>query len=476
MFATISCSASGLPLISRPSSKPSFMSSSCWMSTTDVDRTSTASVAPSRLASSSRTGFTSVTTTYRAPACCATAHAISPIGPAPVISTSSPSTGNVRVECTALPNGSKIAATSRSIAGSWCQTLVIGSAISSANAPGRSTPTLEVFAQRCRRPARQFRHRPQTTCPSPLTSSPGWKSLTLEPTDTTSPTNSWPITSGGVTAARAHSFQSAMCTSVPPIPVRSTRINTSLMPVSGSGTCVRVSPGPGACLVRASIASVCHGPGTRAAAGRVVLQHEVRPARTSVGRLAEASNRCAETPRCASIGATKRPPKRPTKGKGARTMRSATWRICGAIIVCGLLTAACSSASSTSSPPVGGTTSSSDEAAPSSSSFSSTGSPVDGGTIDGNWNGTYQPSGGGSGTFSVTFKQTGSSLNGTLSINVSCLDGAKVAGKVNGDTIQFGSVQGQCSVDYNGKINGDQMSGSYDIGGGTGGNWKASKT
>jgi hypothetical protein len=164
------------------------------------------------------------------------------------------------------------------------------------------------------------------------------------------------------------------------------------------------------------------------------------------------------------------------EGKGARTMRSATWRICGAVIICGLLTAACSSTSSTSSPPVGGTTSSSDEAAPSSSSFSSTGSPVDSGTIDSNWNGTYQPSGGGSGTFSVTFKQTGSSLNGTLSINVSCLDGAKVAGKVNGDTIQFGSVQGQCSVDYNGKINGDQMSGSYDIGGGTGGNWKASKT
>jgi len=157
-------------------------------------------------------------------------------------------------------------------------------------------------------------------------------------------------------------------------------------------------------------------------------------------------------------------------------MRSATWRICGAVIICGLLTAACSSTSSTSSPPVGGTTSSSDEAAPSSSSFSSTGSPVDSGTIDGKWNGTYQPSGGGSGTFSVTFKQTGSSLNGTLSINVSCLDGAKVTGKVNGDTIQFGSVQGQCSVDYNGKINGDQMSGSYDIGGGTGGNWKASKT
>ena len=85
------------------------------------------------------------------------------------------------------------------------------------------------------------------------------------------------------------------------------------------------------------------------------------------------------------------------------------------------------------------------------------------------------PSGGGSGDFSVTFTQTGSSLDGTLSISVACLDGAKVTGKVNGDSIDFGSVQGQCSVDYKGKISGDQMSGTYDVGGGVGGTWKASK-
>ena len=50
--------------------------------------------------------------------------------------------------CTALPNGSKIAATSRSIP-SWCrQMLVIGSAMYSANAPGRFTPTpMRVRAQ-----------------------------------------------------------------------------------------------------------------------------------------------------------------------------------------------------------------------------------------------------------------------------------------------------------------------------------------
>jgi len=156
-------------------------------------------------------------------------------------------------------------------------------------------------------------------------------------------------------------------------------------------------------------------------------------------------------------------------------MRRSAWvRIGGAVIVCGVLLAACSSSSSSSaaSTTAGGTEATT---APSSSSFEATGSPVSSSTVDGKWNGSYQPNGGGSGDFSVTFTQTGSSLDGTLSISVACLDGAKVTGKVNGDSIDFGSVQGQCSVDYKGKISGDQMSGTYDVGGGVGGTWKASK-
>jgi len=154
-------------------------------------------------------------------------------------------------------------------------------------------------------------------------------------------------------------------------------------------------------------------------------------------------------------------------------MRRSAWvRIGGAVIGCGILLAACSSSSSSSA---ASTPAEATSAAPSSSSFSSTGSPVSSSTVDGKWNGSYTPSGGGSGDFSVTFTQTGSSLDGTLSISVACLDGAKVTGKVNGDSIDFGSVQGQCSVDYKGKISGDQMSGTYDVGGGVGGTWKASK-
>jgi len=157
-------------------------------------------------------------------------------------------------------------------------------------------------------------------------------------------------------------------------------------------------------------------------------------------------------------------------------MRRSAWvRIGGAIIVCGLLLAACSSSSSSSAAgtPAGGTEATT--TAPSSSSFEATGSPVSSSTVDGKWNGSYQPNGGGSGDFSVTFTQTGSSLDGTLSISVACLDGAKVTGKVNGDSIDFGSVQGQCTVDYKGTIKGDQMSGTYGLGQGTAGTWKASK-
>ncbi len=92
--------------------------------------------------------------------------------------------------CTAFPNGSKIEATSSSTPAQWCQMFVIGSETSSANAPGRFTPSPIECAHRCRRPAMQLRQRPQTTWPSPLTRSPAEKSLTFDPNPTTSPTNS----------------------------------------------------------------------------------------------------------------------------------------------------------------------------------------------------------------------------------------------------------------------------------------------
>ncbi len=129
-----------------------------------------------------------------------------PMGPAPVTSTSSPSTGKESAVWTALPKGSKMAATSSETDSWWRQMLVMGRAMYSANAPGRFTPTPWVCAHRWRRPARQLRQRPQTTWPSPLTRSPGKKSTTLDPVSTILPTNSWPMVMGTGMVSCAHSF------------------------------------------------------------------------------------------------------------------------------------------------------------------------------------------------------------------------------------------------------------------------------
>jgi hypothetical protein len=156
--------------------------------------------------------------------------------------------------------------------------------------------------------------------------------------------------------------------------------------------------------------------------------------------------------------------------------RTAPPRMIVAFLACCALLAACSGSgtpttSSTAPAEVGGSASAGAPApstpAPSSGTTAS--------ALDGEWDGTWQATAGQSGTFSVAWKETGSTLDGTLSISVPCLDGAKVTGTVNGGSIQFGSVKGQCQVDYKGAIDGDQMSGTYDFSGAPGGTWKATK-
>ena len=227
------------------------MSSSRWASLSRSRPTSTALLTPSEVASASRSGLRSVITTCRAPACRLTIAAMIPIGPAPVTSTSSPSIGNASAVCTALPNGSKIAATPHSTGCRCTQALVDGRATYSANAPSTCTPMPRVLMHRWRRPARQLRHRPQTRCPSPLTMSPTCTSITLEPTSTTSPENSCPTVRGGLTVPAAHSSQASICRSVPQIPVAFTATSTSPGPTAGIGTSMSSSPGPGRVLTSA---------------------------------------------------------------------------------------------------------------------------------------------------------------------------------------------------------------------------------
>jgi hypothetical protein len=150
-------------------------------------------------------------------------------------------------------------------------------------------------------------------------------------------------------------------------------------------------------------------------------------------------------------------------------------RLIGMLIACSLLLTGCSGGggtSTTSTPPAQGGGASHTQP-PSSEGSGGGGSSTS--SLDGTWDGTWQSSNNLSGTFSVNWKEQGSSLNGTLSISVPCLDGAEVTGTVNGSSIDFGSVHGQCQVDYKGAINGDRMSGTYTISMSSGGTWKATK-
>ncbi|MNI70633.1 hypothetical protein D3C73_1264570 [compost metagenome] len=165
MQSSMSLNARGLPLISRPTSKPS-MCSSFITSFSDVLATLTTRVAPMSAASFRRKSLTSVTTTLRAPMCLQMPAAMMPIGPAPVISTSSPMTLNSSAQCAALPYGSKKAASSDGIWSGIGHRLLAGITMYSANAPLTLTPMPTVFGHRCGRPPRQLRQWPQTMWPS----------------------------------------------------------------------------------------------------------------------------------------------------------------------------------------------------------------------------------------------------------------------------------------------------------------------
>jgi hypothetical protein len=79
-------------------------------------------------------------TTWRAPTWRATAAAMMPIGPAPVMITSSPTRSKASTVWTALPSGSRIAPISSSMASGRGTMLKAGIFRYSANAPGRLTP------------------------------------------------------------------------------------------------------------------------------------------------------------------------------------------------------------------------------------------------------------------------------------------------------------------------------------------------
>src|SRR5215831_7623589 len=198
----------------------------------------------------------SVTTTCRAPVKRAIAVAMMPMGPAPVMSTSSPTMLKARAVCVALPNGSRIEAMSSGIESGSLKVLSAGIARYCANAPGRLTPTPTVLRHRWRRPARQLRQYPQVMWPSPETRSPILNPRTSCPISTISPTYSCPTCIGTGIVFCAQSSQFQMCRSVPQIAVLRMRIMTSLCPISGFLRRVSVRPGARSSFASAFIARI----------------------------------------------------------------------------------------------------------------------------------------------------------------------------------------------------------------------------
>ncbi len=92
--------------------------------------------------------------------------------------------------------------------------------------------------------------------------------------------------------------------------------------------------------------------------------------------------------------------------------------------------------------------------------------------VSGTWSGKY--SGAYSGTFTLTWQQSGTSLSGSIKISSFNNAPTDINGNLQGNSISFGTVGSQ-AITYTGTVSGNSMSGSWQIQGGVGGSWSATK-
>lgn len=100
--------------------------------------------------------------------------------------------------------------------------------------------------------------------------------------------------------------------------------------------------------------------------------------------------------------------------------------------------------------------------------------------LSGTWSGTWanQTPDDSTGSFTLTWTQTGSQLSGSITITgTPCLTGGAITGSTDGQTISFGAVSGEVTVAYDGTVAGSTMSGSYGTEcGDARGTWSAART
>ncbi len=86
------------------------------------------------------------------------------------------------------------------------------------------------------------------------------------------------------------------------------------------------------------------------------------------------------------------------------------------------------------------------------------------GIMQGRWTGTFENTTplAGNGTFTLDLQQSGQQFWGTMSVtNSPCLSSATISGTLVGNSIDFGVVSGNVTVNYTGTVSGSSAAGSY---------------
>ncbi len=84
--------------------------------------------------------------------------------------------------------------------------------------------------------------------------------------------------------------------------------------------------------------------------------------------------------------------------------------------------------------------------------------------LSGSWTGNWQDvtPDQAAGTFTLTWTQSGTALNGNIVVSgTPCLSAATVSGSISGSKITFGAVSGTHTVVYDGTVSGTTMQGTY---------------
>jgi hypothetical protein len=159
--------------------------------------------------------------------------------------------------------------------------------------------------------------------------------------------------------------------------------------------------------------------------------------------------------------------------------------LCLLVIACGPVAVSPSSSPSAAATPTKAaatpTTEPTTPALPTPTATVSNSASAGSGQIAGSWTGTYQSTKfpNTSGTFEVTFSQSGNDISGTITTSSACASEGTIDGTLTGNTISFGVVKSSTLITFDGTINGDSMSGDYSSGpdcGNDTGTWQATRT